>query len=170
MEIIIEKLKPNRLRDFKKLVNEIFNERHRPWIFSALGFTKTYVARNVEHDDFIGFIQFFLSNIDEVKIGAIYYIGVKRKYWGIGVGRSLVRKAEEHFLENNAYIAAASTTSNNIKARLFFKKLGFKEYRWYELYDMFGMQFSNKLIKILRAYEDDVFLIKFFKSLKHTLI
>lgn len=138
--------------------------------FSALGFTKTYVARNVEHNIFVGFIQFFLSSVDRVKIGAIYYIGVKHKYQGVGVGRSLVRKAEEHFLENNAHMAAAYTTSNNIKARLFFKKLGFKEYQWYELYNMFGIHFSDKLIKILRAYEDDVFLIKFFKSLKRTLI
>lgn len=170
MEIVIEKLKPNRVRDFKKLVNEIFNEWHRPWIFSALGFTKTYVARDIECGDIVGFIQFFLSSIDKVKIGAIYYIGVKRKYRRIGIGRSLVRRAEKHFLENNAYMAAASTTFNNIKTRLFFKKLGFKEYQWYELYDVFGMRFSNRLIRILRAYEDDVFLLKFFKSLKHTPI
>ena len=85
-------------------------------------------------------------------VGIIFYIGIIPEYRGKGLGKEMIKKAEEIFREKNVKIVIASTKSSNIPAIRMFKSLN---------YTIFNKkQVRRKIIELLDAYEDDLVVCK----------
>ncbi len=154
----IDELKPGEVKEFRELVSKVFNHYDRTYVIKALGHVKTFIAKCGK--EIVGFIETYITRIDNEKAGIIYYIGVHPDHQGKGVGKTLVNYALNYFSNRSVKVVLASTRSWNLKARKFFRKLGFEEYTYEELIEKKGYEYLYKLVKALYAYEDDIFLIK----------
>ena len=79
----------------------------------------------------IGFIS---VKIHHNRTGDIFVLGVALQYHGNGIGRLLIKKAEEYFIEQQCEFAVVKTLSDNVnyepykKTTAFYRTQGFKDF------------------------------------------
>lgn len=89
-------------------------------------------------------------------IGIIFYVGVLPEFRGRGLGKEIIKKAEEIFKSKGVSIVIASTRSDNIPAVKMFKSLD---------YTLFNKKYVRSfIIELLDAYEDDTIVCKELKE------
>ncbi|BCU69033.1 GNAT family N-acetyltransferase [Stygiolobus caldivivus] len=85
-------------------------------------------------------------------IGGIFYVGVLPEYRGKGIGKTLVKKAEDYFKSKGVSLVVASTKSTNLSAIDMFKALDYKFMKKREV--------KHEIIMLLDATEDDLIVCK----------
>ncbi|WP_457626796.1 GNAT family N-acetyltransferase [Persephonella sp.] len=60
-------------------------------------------------------------------VGEIHELSIKKKFWGMGLGKKLLERALKHFREKGLKTAALWVGEKNRRAIDFYKKNGFKQ-------------------------------------------
>lgn len=129
--------------------------------FSLSSYDKYYAIKNVKSSKIllhkVNGIEAGFAELKKYKdIGIIFYVGVLPEFRSKGIGKELIRKAEEVFASKGVSIVIASTRTNNIPAVKMFKALG---------YTLFNKRYvKRKIIELLDAYEDDTIVCKELKD------
>ena len=137
----------------------MFDYYDQRWAAEGLYYTTTFVAEEQSH--IIGFVEVYLTDIEEHLCGVVYYVGVHPSWRRKGIGRSLVRYAEKYFMQFGASFSLASTVADNFVSRNFFSKLGYVEYTVDDLRRMIGRWKTSVLLRKLWIWgDDDIIMIK----------
>ncbi len=144
----------------KKLIRDIFPSWHAYYAEKAIHNHKILVAK--VNDEIVGFIQFKIVDL-RVKVGHIYYMGVKPEYRGRGIGKALVMRAEE-YMRSEVECFIASTQEDNIPVLRLFRKLGYSCTTWrdaYKILKKLGADLEDEYDLMWRIYDyDDIVLLK----------
>ncbi|MBI2251558.1 MAG: GNAT family N-acetyltransferase [Armatimonadetes bacterium] len=119
-DVLIEKIKEFRRKDFQNLKNILDFEK-----------TALYIAEN-EKGEFLGHILIFITPFESAMgelQGYIFDLAVKQEYWGKGIGKLLIRQAEEFTKEKGLNYLTLGVSSSNQRAIKLYESLGFKEER-----------------------------------------
>jgi len=105
-----------------------------------------------------------MAGSTRLKVGVIYYVYVKRGYWGLGYGKVLVASMEELLASKGTRVYVASTTSSNTRSRRLFESLGYRVLEWSVLEEELGYDVAEALEAIACMYDDDVVMVKPYSS------
>ncbi len=142
-------------KDIAKIVDifkQSFTGSYRYWSIRDLRYTYNIVAEI--NGQIVGAAELYCRYLEGLgDIGVIYFLAVKPSFRRKGVGKELVKVAENIFFIWKCDYAAASTTSDNKASINLFKKMGYK---------VLDRKSAEKmgLIYTLYAFEDDVFFLK----------
>lgn len=150
-------------KDYDKvleLASEVFGYYDYYYISSSLYRTRIILLEL--NNEVIGFAQLYLVKIKELglRIGVIYYMGVKVKYQGRGYGKILLDESEKYFIHRKADLIIATTRKENIRVQKLFSSTGYMVYDIFDLSIRCGWDLVDLLLSIAYAYEDDVIMIK----------
>ncbi|NPA23103.1 MAG: GNAT family N-acetyltransferase [Crenarchaeota archaeon] len=150
----------------KRLIREIFDRWHSYYAERGLASHNVLVAR--VDGLIVGFVQFKVVDLG-VKIGHIYYMGVRRAYRGRGIGRTLVVRAEG-CMKDHVACFIASTQENNVPVLRLFRSLGYSVISWrraYEILKGLGAELEDEYDLMWKIYDyDDVALLKVNKRVR----
>lgn len=119
-----------------------------------LGFCRGLVA--TLDNEVVGVGVYYVVNSSPNKVGVIYYVAVKAKYRGLGLGKVLVSSIEELMLSEHVKISLATTRADNNVIKSVLSKLGYTEIFINSLNSL-----SNIIKKLTCGYDDDLLFIKF---------
>ncbi len=148
-------------KDFNEVLEiarEVFNYFDYYYIWCSLYKTRIIVLE--VNNRIVGFSQSYLVKKMGLRIGVIYYLGIKREWQGRGLGKLLVTESERYLSRRQADLIIATTKSDNIRVQKLFKSLGYKIYHWSEIAEQCNWLLLDILIRAARAYEDDILMIK----------
>ncbi len=141
------------------IIREVFDSYNQLCAIEGLSFTKVFIAE--DRGGVLGFVETYVTWIAGHKCGVIYYIGVRPRAQGRGIGRGLVKHVEEYMKKLGVNFVLASTVMTNRRSRCFFNKMGYYEYSTKELEGLLGRRALSVIIRRLYiTKDDDVILIK----------
>lgn len=120
--------------------------------YALLNLKSSKVIVEKEGKEIVGFAELKVNG----NAGIIFYLGVLPCYRGRGIGKRLVKRAEDYFVRNGLGISLASTRDWNKVAVSLFTSLGYKIFKEDEV------RFS--VIELLNAYDDNLILCKELKK------
>lgn len=138
----------------ERVARSAFGERDLRWAASALWWCDVLVAE--VGGNVAGFVEYYLTRLGRLRLGAIYYIAVERRFRRQGVASELLRRAEEDLELSGADLLAASTRRGNVASKRLFSKRG------YVILDVNGVPRAEiySLLAALYSLEDDVLMVK----------
>jgi len=95
-----------------------------------------------------------------VALGVIYYVYVRPRSRGRGLGKVLVASLEELLSDMGASLYVASTREDNWSSQRMFESLGYKVFKWWELEEEVGSEALEALEAAACMYEDEIVMIK----------
>ena len=96
----------------------------------------------------------------QVALGVIYYVYVRPRSRGRGLGKVLVASLEELLSGMGASLYVASTREDNWSSQRMFESLGYKVFKWWELEEEVGSEALEALEAAACMYEDEIVMIK----------
>jgi len=96
----------------------------------------------------------------QVALGVIYYVYVRPRSRGRGLGKVLVASLEELLSGMGASLYVASTREDNWSSQKMFESLGYKVFNWWELEEEVGSEALEALEAAACMYEDEIVMIK----------
>ena len=152
------------------MIEEIFPNWHAYYAIKALKNHRLLIAVN-EKGKIIGFIEYKIVCSNSVKIGHIYYMGVKNEYRGHGVGTKLVLEAERELINNSVDCIIAATQEDNEPVIRIFTKLGYLVTNWrtaYKIIKKLGAEIEDEYDLMWLIYDyDKIVLIKVLKKIRY---
>lgn len=142
--------------DVIRIAESTLGPFHSYFIAKSLSNSRTLVAK--VDNKVIGFITYYTAKLN-IKLGILYYMAVTPSYQGMGVGGQLLSEAEYN-LSRKVDVITASTKLENEKVQKMFKKRGYIVLTWSELKDLTSWIVTDKLLRILHAYDDDIIMMK----------
>ncbi|RLG93542.1 hypothetical protein DRO29_07620 [Candidatus Bathyarchaeota archaeon] len=129
--------------------------------WAVVGFKRAqrvYVAEVGEK--LIGVIEIEVIRLRNGRHGHIGYIFVDPAFQGRGIGKKLVKKAEEFFFSKNAIASWALTDEDNIVARKMFRSLDYQELDVEDVIRELGEEDAEKLLRRMIYWTGDIILRK----------
>lgn len=111
----------------------------------------------------VGIGLYYVLNTRPI-IGVVYYIAIASKLRGQGLGKVLLASIEHLMEEEGAEVFIATSALDNENAIRLFKSMGYIVLEWSELVKHVGYDVYELLLRATCGYEDDVVMIKSFKS------
>ncbi|MEM2193763.1 MAG: GNAT family N-acetyltransferase [Candidatus Methanomethylicia archaeon] len=142
--------------DVIRIAESTLGPFHSYFVMKSLSNSRTLVAK--VDNKIIGFIMYYTVKLN-IKLGVLYYMAVISSYQGIGIGGKLLDEAENN-LSRRVNVITASTKLENEKVQKMFKKRGYTVLTWSELKDLTSWIVTDKLLRILHAYDDDIIMMK----------
>ena len=109
-----------------------------------------------ERGNRLGSVVFYEAKLGSITLGVIYYVAVKPRYRGQGLGKILVLSAEE-LMNPDLYVSTLQ--SSNMPSRKMFESICYKPYTWSQL-EEFSSMLAEAIYRSTCSYEDDLVMIK----------
>ncbi|MHC1604602.1 MAG: ribosomal protein S18-alanine N-acetyltransferase [Candidatus Methanofastidiosia archaeon] len=121
VDMLIRTVEPQDILEIVKIEYECFKYPYPPTLMNFLfaNYKETFIIAEVDK------IAGYVIGIIEGKEGHILSIAVKERYRHLGIGKSLMDKILEMFKEKGVKFIRLEVRESNVKAIVFYQRLGF---------------------------------------------
>ncbi len=129
VESSISKLRDVPVEQVRKFRKKDLDNLHQTLNNPAIGI---FIAENIENDEFLGHViamSGYLESSTGEEQGYIFDLSIKPQYQRLGIGRHLMKTAEEFCKQGGMKYMALNVTASNNKAVDFYENLGYETER-----------------------------------------